>query len=107
MDYQELEGMTVVKLRDEAKKFEDIKGTAGMKKEELIAILAEKLGLEKPISKPKKKKAGKALSKDAIKSKIAELRESRDAARASKDNKQVDALRRRIHLLKRRLSKAA
>lgn len=108
MDYHELEHMTVVKLREEAKKFDDIKGTTAMKKDELLAILAEKHSLEKPAPKPKKKKAaGKVLGKVEIKSKIVELKALRDAAKAKKARKQVSTLRRRIHGLKRRLNKVA
>jgi RAB protein geranylgeranyltransferase component A len=43
MNYQDLEKMTVVKLREEASKLEDVKGVSGMKKEELIHLLCEKL----------------------------------------------------------------
>jgi hypothetical protein len=79
-----------------------------MKKEELVVILAGKYGLEKPAAKPKKKKAaGKILSKEDIKSRIVELRASADAARGNKDHKQTKLLRRRIHTLKRRLSKVS
>lgn len=107
MEYHELEHMTVVKLREEAKKL-DVKGTTAMKKEELITLLAEKLGLEKPEPKPKKKRAkGKMLDKDGIKAKIIELKALRDAARAKNDRKQAAMLRRRIHRLNRRMRRIA
>jgi len=107
MDYNALENMTVASLREEAKKFEDIKAAA-MKKEELVVALAEKYGLEKPAVKPKKKKAkGAAPTKDQIKGKLVELKALRDKAKASNDRKQASVLRRRIHGLKRRLGKAA
>jgi hypothetical protein len=106
MEYHELEHMTVVKLREEAKKFDDVKGATGMKKEELVALLAEKYGLEKPEHKPKKKKAkGKMLDKDHIKAKIVELKALRDEARTKNNHKQTATLRRRIHQLKRRMRK--
>jgi hypothetical protein len=108
MDYQELEHMTVVKLREEAKKFDDIKGAAGMKKDELIAVLAEKHGLEKPEKKPKKKKAaGPATTKDQMKEKLKTLRALREEARSKGDKKRASIIRRRIHGLKRRMRKAA
>jgi hypothetical protein len=105
MDYQELEKMTVIKLREEAKKFPDVKGVSGMKKEELLRLLVEKLGIETP--EKKKRPAGKPRDKKALKGKITELRVERDAARAAKDSKRVTLLRRRIHSLKRRVRKIA
>ena len=108
MDYQALEHMTVVQLRDEAKKH-DIKGVAAMKKDELLVELAQKLGLEKPAATPKKKKkaAGEPLGKSALKEKIVGLKEQRDKARADGDKKKKATLRRRIHTLKRRMRKIA
>lgn len=107
MDYNELEQMTVVALRDEAKNLGS-KSTTGMKKEELIEFIAGEMGLEKPAPKPKKKKAGgPALTKEQIKAKITELRAAREAAQKTNDPKKVDELRRRIHSLKRRQRKAA
>ncbi len=108
MDYHALENMTVVQLREEAKKH-DFKGVTGMKKDELITVIAEKLSLEKPAVKPKKtKKSGVApLGKDALKKKIAELRSDREKAQADSDKKKNELLRRRIHTLKRRMRKIA
>ena len=106
MDYHALENMTVVQLREEAKKH-DFKGVAGMKKDELITVIAEKLGLDKPAVKPKKKKKSGAapLGKDALKKKIDELRSAREKARADNDKKKNELYRRRIHSLKRRMKK--
>ena len=109
MDYHALENMTVVQLREEAKKH-DFKGVTGMKKDELITVIAEKLGLEKPAVKPKKKKkkSGAApLGKDALKKKIGELRSAQEKARADNDKKKNELYRRRIHSLKRRMRKIA
>ena len=109
MDYHALEKMTVVQLREEAKKH-DFKGVTGMKKDELIAALAEKLDLEKPAVRPKKKgkKSGAApLDRAALKAKIAELRGERDKARADNDGKKIEVLRRRLHSLKRRMRRVA
>jgi len=108
MDYHALENMTVVQLRDEAKKH-DFKGVTGMKKDELITVIAEKLALDKPAVKPKKKKKSGAapLDKDALKKKIDELRSAREKARADNDKKKNELYRRRIHSLKRRMRKIA
>jgi len=105
MEYKELIKMTVPHLREEAKKL-DLKGTSGMKKEELIDVIMEKLGIEAPKKKSKEKRAA-ALGKKTIKKKIGELVGQRDRARADKNKKQVAQLRRRIHALRRRLRKAA
>lgn len=109
MDYHALERMTVVQLRDEAKKYPDIKGLTGMKKEELITAVAGELGLEQPKPSAKKQKKSKALplDKGTLKKKIVELKEQGEKARAAKNKKEVVLLRRRIHSLKRRLRKVA
>lgn len=105
MDYHALTKMTVNNLREEAKKH-DIAGVTGMNKQELIDAVAAKLNLEKPAAKPKKSKKV-ALDKTAIRQKITKLRELRATARANSDRKQVKLLRRRLHLLKRQLTRAA
>ncbi len=108
MDYHALENMTVVQLREEAKKH-DFKGVTGMKKDELITVLTEKLGLETPAVKPKKerKSAATPLDKTTLKKKIVELRGEREKARSDHDTKKTELLRRQIHLLKRRMRKIA
>jgi hypothetical protein len=106
MDYHELEKMTVIKLREEAKKFPDLKGVTGMKKEELIHALVERLGIAVP-DKKERKDARSPLSKTSLKEKIKELRTAEVAARAEKNRKQADLLRRRIHQIKHRLRKLA
>jgi len=79
-----------------------------MKKDELITVIAEKLSLEKPAAKPKKKKSGAApLGKDALKKKIAELRSEREKAQADNNKEKNELFRKRIHLLKRRMRKIA
>ncbi len=104
MDYQTLEKMTVIKLREEAKKFPDVKGVGGMKKEELISFLVEKLEIEVP--EKKTKVAAKPKNKAQMKKLIHDLRAEQDTVRAGKDSKnEVAILRRRIHSLKRQLRK--
>ena len=105
MDYHALEKMTVVALRDEAKKH-GMKATTGMKKEELLSFVTEKLGIEVPRTKDKKKKTHVEISKASIKKKIAEIREARAAARSKNDGKAVTLTRRRLHRLKRRMRSA-
>ena len=106
MDYHALEKMTVVALRDEAKKH-GAKATTGMKKEELVGFLAETLGIVVPRTTDKKKKTHVEMNKASIKKKIAELKEARAAARSKNDAKVVALTRRRLHRLKRRMRSAA
>lgn len=106
MDYHALEKMTVVALRDEAKKH-GMKTTAGIKKEQLVSFLSEKLGIEVPTTTDKKKKSHVEMSKASIKKKIIALKEARAAARSKNDAKTVVLTRRRLHRLKRRMRSAA
>jgi cell division protein FtsX len=101
MDYHELEKMTVIKLREEAKKFPDLKGVTAMKKEELVHALVEHLGIAVPDKKHKA--ASVKLDKSDLRKMMSDLRMSQKAARSKDDRKTVDTLRRRIHSLKRRL----
>lgn len=107
MDYHTLEKMTVHDLREEAKKFPDIKTVAGMKKDELVPLIAEKHGIEKPKQSPKKLKKATTLDKAAIEAKIISLREERKAAQSANDKKKASLLRRQLHLLKRRSKRVA
>ena len=102
MDYHELEKMTVIQLREEAKKFPDLKGVTAMKKEELIHILVERLGIAVP-DKKHHAAAPVRLSKSDLKKKIAELHAAQDKARSEHDPAKTSLLRRRIHSLKHRL----
>jgi cysteinyl-tRNA synthetase len=102
MDYHALEKMTVVQLREEAKRFADLKGVTAMKKEELIHILVERLGIAVP-DKTHHAAVKGPMNKGALKKKIAELHEARDAVRTEHDRAKADLLRRRLHSLKRRL----
>ena len=105
MDYNELEKMTVIMLREEVKKLPDVKAVSGMKKEELIGLLVERLGIEIP--EKKTKTAASPKGKAALKKQITELKAEREAARGEKNSKKVTLLRRRIHSLKRRIQKIA
>lgn len=107
MDYHTLEKMTVTNLREEAKQYPEIKATSGMKKEELVKLLAERMGIEIPHKTHKKSKHEYTLDKTGLKKKIEALKEQRVAARAKNDRKQVGILRRRIHILKREIKKIA
>ena len=110
MNHHDLEQMTVIKLREEAKKIPDAKGLTGMKKDELIALLVNHRGIEVPEKKEKKAKkssSGMPKTKEGFKQKISELKGERDTARTAGNPKDANVLRRRIHMLKRRLRKLA
>jgi response regulator of citrate/malate metabolism len=92
MELKDLEKMTVTDLREMAHKYEDIKGAIGMKKEQLVEILCEKLGIEKKHALPK------GIGRKALKERIRVLKERRDAALAAHDH----AALRRARVLMRR-----
>jgi len=106
MDYHALEKMTVIKLREEVKKFPDVKGVSGMKKDELIQLLVEKLDITVPEKKPKKKAPSAPKTKAQMKKLIVDLRAQRESLRTDADaKKKVNVLRKRIHSLKRQMRK--
>jgi hypothetical protein len=100
MEYRELSKLTVVKLRELAHQFEDIKGAIGMHKEELIDILCEKMSIEKPHRVVKK-----GVGRRKLKAEIRQLKKARDEAIASKDRQKLQRIRRKLHTKKRRLTR--
>lgn len=101
MDAKTLEKMTVVKLREEAMKFDDITGVHGMHKDELISALKEKFGIVE------EKAASELLSerKHAIKKKIQQLKAEKAQAIEAKDEKKTTLVRRRLRQQRRLLKK--
>ena len=100
MELKDLEKMTVIKLREEAAKYEDIKGASGLKKEQLIEILAGKMGIEaKPVV------AAPSTAKHELKRQIKALKVKRDEALQSKDYEALKQHRRQIRGLKRQIRK--
>ena len=108
MEEKDLTKMTVVKLREEAKKYTSIQGAHAMKKEELIKAIADARGepIEIKKKKPKKKKK-KVISIADAKKKIKELRVKKEEVRKTKDVKMVDRLRKKIKILKKQTRKFA
>jgi DUF438 domain-containing protein len=100
MDYHELEKTTVGNLREMAKEYPDVEGTSGMNKEQLIELLAQKLGIEKP------HKVVVGIDKSEIKTTIKALKKVRDEALAEKDHKKLKTTRRELHRLRRKLRRA-
>lgn len=99
MELKDLARMTVTKLREEAHKFEDIKGAIGMTKEQLIDILCDKYGIQK------RKELPKGIGRHALKEKIHKLRGQRDQVLAGGDRKAIRKHRGRLKALRRRLRK--
>jgi len=99
MELKDLARMTVTKLRDEAHKFEDIKGTLGMTKEQLIDILCDKYNI------PKKKAIPKGIGRHALKEKIRKLHVGRSEVLAGGDRGKIRVYRKRLKILRRRLRK--
>ena len=104
-----LEKMTAPELKEVGKKIPGLTGVHAMKKADLIAVIKEYYGIEEEVpAKGKKKKAAKpTASVKELKAKIIQLREKKEEARASKDRKNVDILRRRINRLKKQTRKVA
>jgi hypothetical protein len=103
MDWQELNKTRVKDLRELMKEhLPEVKGITALKKEELVELLAEKLGIERP-----HKTVASGLGKSALKVKIKELKVKREAALTAQDHAELKKQRRAIHRLKRRLRRLA
>lgn len=99
MDYHDLQKTRVIDLREMVKeKLPTVQGVIGMKKEQLVDLLAEHLGIEKP-----HKHVAAGLGKRKIKATIRELKVKREEALAAGDAAELRRQRRLIHRQKRRL----
>jgi hypothetical protein len=99
MELKDLEKMTVVKLREEATRYEDVKGAIGMTKEQLIDLLCGKLGIDRKHHVPK------GIGRRALKAKIRQLHGGRGEVLGTGDRKKIRVHRRRLKSLRRRLRK--
>ena len=99
MDFHELQKTRVADLREMMKEhLPEVQGVIGLKKEELVDQLADKMGIEKPT-----KHVAAGLGKKAIKAEIRELKIKREAALEAHDHAELKKFRRQIHRRKRRL----
>lgn len=99
MDYHELQKTRVADLREMVKQqMPQVQGVIGMKKEQVIDLLAEHLGIEKP-----HKHVAAGLGKRKIKARIRELLVKRNEALAAHDHAELKKQRRLIHREKRKL----
>jgi hypothetical protein len=101
--YEELKNKTVAELREIAKGIdhEAVQGATQMNKEHLLDAMCVALNLDKHVHQQ-----ATGIDKTSVKSRIRELKQRRDSAVASHDSKQLSIVRRRIHRLKRRITKA-
>ena len=102
--YDELKGMTVVQMREIAESLGDhdeLHGYTTMHKEELLVALCKAQGVE---AHEHHEVVG--IDKAAVKAKIRELKQQREALIAAGDRKQLKIVRRRIRGLKRKIHKA-
>ncbi len=100
-----IDKMTAPELREIAKKIPGVTGVHAMKKEKLLDIVKDFLGM----SEKKAPKQGKERIGD-IKKKIAQRKQEREETLKSKDKTKATILRRRINRLKkvtRKLAKTA
>ena len=97
MDRQELERLTVPQLREMAAQYEDITSASGMKKEELQAALAEKLGIDL------QDHVATGIGRHDLKAHIREAKKARDAALQAGDRETYLKARRRLKHYRRRL----
>ena len=102
--YEELKKKTVAELRDLAKGIEDeaVQGYTQMNKDHLLPALCKALGIE-----AHEHHAAVAAEKDAIKSKMRELKAACETATAEGDHERLHALRRQYHALNHSLRTSA
>ena len=99
MEFHDLQKTRVGDLRDMMKEhLPEVQGVVGLKKEELVDMLADKLGIEKP-----SKHVAAGLGKSGIKAEIKDLKVKRQAALEAGDGAELKTYRRKIHRRKRRL----
>ena len=102
--FEELKKKTVAELREIAAGIghEAVKGYSQLNKEHLLAAMCKAMGIDMHAHR-----TVVADNKADIKGKIKLLKAKRDEAVAKKDYKGLKQVRRRIHLMKRALHKAA
>lgn len=101
MDYHEIQKMTAVKLREViGEKYPDMSGLSAKKKDELVEILADKLGIDRHAH------AAVGIDKTSIKQRIRALKKERDEALAARDSGRATEIRHAIHKQKHILRRA-
>ena len=105
MKKEDLEKMTVTKLREEARKYEEIVGAHGMKKAELIEALWAVLSKRGEAEEEKVEEVAPPLqeSKSQLKKEIRELKSERDKALKDKDRANLKRIRHKLKKVRRKL----
>jgi hypothetical protein len=103
MDYAELKKKTAEELRGMAAQHPELTGIATMKKEQLLTLLCQKLGIQKAKRHVVRPGAGKA----ALKKKVRELKALRGDALEKKDRQALRKIRRQLHRQKGLLRRVA
>lgn len=103
MDFHELQKTRIADLRNMAKeKCPDVTGVIGLRKDELVDLLAERLHIERP-----HRHIEPGLGKRAIKAEIRRLKAARLDALAKGDREALHEARQAIHRRKRKLRRLA
>ena len=102
MVWNDLEKMTVLKLREEALRFPQIESVHGKNKGQLMEELANALGIEKPHVHFSEKIIH---IKSDLKHRIHELKTERNKMLETHDHKRLHELRREMHALKHAIRK--
>lgn len=100
--FEQLKHMTVAELRDIAKgnEHEALQGYTQLNKEHLLVALSKALGIKHEHHDVV------GVDKASIKSRIKEMKKTRDEALAAHDHVRLKVARRTIHRLKRQIHKA-
>ena len=106
MELEELQRLTVVKLREEALKHEGIAGVNGMSKDQLIEALAPVFGIDLE-AETRAIRERLAANKGTLKQEIISLKHARDAALSDHDREGMVNARNEIKQRKRRLRRLA
>lgn len=99
--YHDLRGKTIQELRDIAKGVEQhdaVQGYSQMNKDHLLPALCKALGID-----AHEHHQVSGIDKPAIKSKMRELKQQRDAALEAHDSDKLKNIRRQIHRLNRQI----
>jgi hypothetical protein len=101
MNVEALQKMTVAELREEARKLDDVKGIASMKKDDLVKLLAGSASM------PRKQSKGGGLNLPVLKERIRALKAKRAAALAHGQKAKVTEFNSDLRVLRRKMRKAA
>ena len=100
-DWHGLQKLKVDNLREMAKDIPGVPAVTGLKKEQLIEIMADHLGVQRP------RRVITGIQKGQLKQEIRALKKEREKVLEAHDAKELKRIRRAIHKRKRTLRQAA